>query len=178
MKNSKKFPLTYYNKGFLKYYFLSVAKNIIKIAKLDRSEKIILDFGCGNKIFSKILKNNKIFNYDIQPEYSEIDSYEDLKFDLVIFNHVCMYMSPNQIDETLEKIRKKNPDCKLILSLSRQNLLSKIVMILTLKFKAHYQTVSSYEQQLKIFSEKTTLITKKEKVFGVTDIFYSKFTNG
>ena len=88
-----------------------------------------------------------------------------------------MYMSPNQIYETLEKIRKKNPDCELVLSLSRQNLLSKIVMILTLKFKAHYQTVSSYEQQLKIFKEKTTLIRKREKVFGVTDIFYSKFTN-
>jgi len=65
MNKLKQFLTTDYNKFPQKYYFTSVAKNIIKIANLKNTNKIILDFGCGQKIFSKILKNNKIINYDL-----------------------------------------------------------------------------------------------------------------
>ena len=77
MKQLKQCPTTDYNKFPQKYYFISVAKNIIKIANLKNTNKIILDFGCGQKIFSKILKNNKIINYDIKPEYTECETYEN-----------------------------------------------------------------------------------------------------
>ena len=55
MKQLKQFLTTDYSFP-QKYYFISVAKNIIKIANLKNTNKIILDFGCGQKIFSKILK--------------------------------------------------------------------------------------------------------------------------
>lgn len=177
MKDLKYFPTTNYDKGLQKYYFLSIAKNIVKIADLDKSKKIILDFGCGNKIFSKLLKKNIILNFDTKPEYTEIKNYEDYKFDVVIFNHVLMYMTPSEIDNVLKKIRKINPKCEIILSLSRQNLLSKIGMFFTLNFKAHDKTISSYKEQLKEYEKVTLLIKKKLKVFGITDIFHSKFKN-
>ena len=91
MKELKQFPTTDYNKFPQKYYFESIAKNIIKIGNLKNTNKIILDFGCGQKIFSKILKDKKIINYDIKPEYTECETYEDHSFDIVIFNHVLMY---------------------------------------------------------------------------------------
>ena len=42
MKQLKQFPTTDYNKFPQKYYFISVAKNIIKIANLKNTNKIIL----------------------------------------------------------------------------------------------------------------------------------------
>ena len=97
MKELKQFPTTDYNKFPQKYYFESIAKNIIKIGNLKNTNKIILDFGCGQKIFSKILKDKKIINYDIKPEYTECQTYEDYSFDIAIFNHVLMYLYPSQI---------------------------------------------------------------------------------
>ena len=103
MTSYKNFPTTDYSKITQKYYFLSIAKNIIKIADLKNTEKTILDFGCGQKIFTKLLKNKKIINYDVKPEYSECKSYEDSKFDIIIFNHVLMYMSSKEIELLLDK---------------------------------------------------------------------------
>ena len=67
MKKLKNFPVTNYHQFPQKYYFLSIVNNIIKIANLTKTKKIILDYGCGNRIFSKILQNKKIINYDINP---------------------------------------------------------------------------------------------------------------
>ena len=39
-------------------------QKIIEIAKLQNTSKTILDFGCGQKIFSRLLKNDKIINYE------------------------------------------------------------------------------------------------------------------
>ena len=175
MKQLKQFPTTDYNKFPQKYYFISVAKNIIKIANLKNTNKIILDFGCGQKIISKILKNNKIINYDIKPEYTECETYENLYFDIVIFNHVLMYMYPTEVEQLLDKIKNINPNCELILSLGKQNLISKIAMFLSLNFKAHDGTRSSYNEQMDIFFKKTELIKKKTNIFAMTDIYYSKF---
>ena len=47
-------------------------------------------------------------------------------FDIVIFNHVLMYFHPHDIAQLLDKIKKLNAECELILSLGKQNLFSKI----------------------------------------------------
>ena len=175
MKNLNQFLTTDYNKFTQKYYFTSVAKNIIKIAQLQNTDKTILDFGCGQKIFSRLLQNHKIINYDIKPEYTECESYENLNFDIVIFNHVLMYVSPKDIEELLDKIKKINPNCELILSLGRQNLLSKIGMILSSLPNAHDNTRTNYNEQIEIFFKKAKLIKKKLNVFAMTDIYYFRF---
>ena len=40
----------YYN-GISGIYFANIISNIIKIGNLNETEKIILDFGCGIKMF-------------------------------------------------------------------------------------------------------------------------------
>tara|TARA_B100000959_G_C14801823_1_gene550077 strand:- start:213 stop:755 length:543 start_codon:yes stop_codon:yes gene_type:complete len=175
MKKLKQFPTTDYNKFPQKYYFRSVAKNIIRIANLKNTNKVILDFGCGQKIFSKILKNNKIINYDIKPEYTEHESYENLDFDIVIFNHVLMYLYPEEIEELINKIKKLKPNCEIILSMGKQNIISKIAMYLTLNFNYHDDIRSTYKEQMEIFLKRTILIKKKLNVFYMTDIYYLKF---
>ena len=122
-----------------------------------------------------MLKNQKIINYDLKEEYTDYKSYENLHFDIVIFNHVLMYLYPHDIDLLLDKLKKINPKCELILSLGKQNLVSKIAMLLTLDFNAHKDTRSSYEEQVDILLNKSTLIKKKLNIYGMTDIYYSKF---
>ena len=175
MKDLKHFLTTNYNKFPQKYYFESVAKNIIKIAELENTKKTILDFGCGEKIFSQMLKNNKIINYDIKPEYTECESYESLHFDIVIFNHVLMYFYPKDMEALLDKIKKINPNCELILSLGNQNLISKLALYATFNFNYHDNIRSTYKEQVEIFLKKTALIKKKLNIYAMTDIFYSKF---
>ena len=173
MKNERKFHTTDYSKITQKYYFEYVAKKIIEIAKLQNTSKTILDFGCGQKVFSRLLKNDKIINYDIKPEYTECESYENLHFDIVIFNHVLMYLYPYEIEELLDKIKRLNPNCEIILSLSKQNIISKIAMIVTFNFSAHDNTNSTYKEQTEIVFRKAKLIEKLNVLH--TDIFYSKF---
>ena len=175
MKELKQFPTTDYNKFPQKYYFESIAKNIINIGNLKNTNKIILDFGCGQKIFSKILKDKKIINYDIKPEYTECQTYEDYSFDIAIFNHVLMYLYPSQIEELLNKIKKIRPNCELVLSLGKQNIISKIAMYLTLNFNYHDDIRSTYKEQMKVFFDKTILLKKKKNIFFMTDIYYFKF---
>ena len=174
MKNAKQFRTTDYSKITEKYYFEYVAKKIIEIAKLQNTSKTILDFGCGQKVFSRLLKNDKIINYDTKPEYTECDSYENLHFDIVIFNHVLMHLYPYEIEELLDKIKRLNSNCEMILSLSKQNIISKIAMIATFNFSAHDDTKSTYKEQTEIFFRKAKLIDKKSNILH-TDIFYSKF---
>ena len=175
MKEEKIFPTTNYNIFPQRYYFLSAINNIIKIADLKNTNKTILDFGCGQKIFSKILKNKKIINYDIKPEYTECESYEDLHFDIVIFNHVLMYLPPHEIIELLDKIKKINPNCEIIAGLGKLNFISKIAMVMALHFRAHRDTMSTYKEQGNILKNKTKLIKKKSNIFFMTDIYYLKF---
>ena len=95
----------YYN-GISGIYFKSIISNIIKIGNLDKTKKIILDFGCGSKILSKKLTGNKILNYDINSDFTEHDDYKKLYFDIVVFNHVLMYMEKREIISTFESIKK------------------------------------------------------------------------
>lgn len=175
MKQLKQFPTTDYQKFPQRYYFLSIIKNIIKIADLKNTQMTILDFGCGQKIISKKLQDKKVLNYDKKNEYSDYDNYESLKFDIVIFNHVLMYLKVNEINELLDKFKQINPRCKFILSLGKQNFLSKIAMFLALNFNAHEDTMSTYKEQIDIFFNKTKLIKKKTNIFFMTDIYYFKF---
>lgn len=175
MKKLNDYPVTEYDKFPQKYYFLSIVNEIINIAELKKLNKIILDFGCGKKIFSQLLPDKKILNFDINPVYTEIKDYKNYKFDIVIFNHVLMYLKPNEINTLLQDIKKINPDCELIFSLSRQNLISKIAMLITLNLSAHEKTSSSYNEQLDQFRDKTIIIREKLRIFGITDIYYCKF---
>ena len=50
------------------------------------------------KNFSKLLLKPKIFNYDIKPQFNEVSNIKDCyKSDVIIFNHVWMYIAQNDI---------------------------------------------------------------------------------
>ena len=175
MSTNNEFLTTNYNTSFSKYYFLKVAKEIIKIGNLE-NQNTILDYGCGEQIFSKLLTKPKIFNYDIKPEYNEVLNIVDhLNSDVIIFNHVWMYINYEEISKILQDIKNANKNSKIILSMGKQNLVSKIAMILAGKPNAHNNTVISYNKQLEVLKKFCKILDVKKNIFFMTDVFYAEF---
>lgn len=170
----KTFPITNYNQFPENFYFNNVVEKIIRIGNLRKTKKIILDFGCGNKIFSKKLPHNKILNYDINPNITEINNYESYKFDIIILNHVLMHMKKKQIKNLFLNLKKKNPKLILLIGIGKQNLLSKIGKFILAQNKAHDQTNIFYNDQLDLINKNLRIISRSN-VFYLTDIFYCSF---
>ena len=164
MKNFLKSNTTSYT-GLASIYFLSILKNIIKLGKLDQRDLTILDFGCGEKKLSKLLPNKKVLNYDIKKEFPEHDDYKNLKFDIVILNHVLNYFEIIQIIELLNNLKNINPKCEIIVGIPNVNWLSKLAKYILFETNAHDNFISSYATQLKIIKEHTHLISKKKIFF-------------
>tara|TARA_X000001036_G_scaffold428346_1_gene458025 strand:- start:1526 stop:2056 length:531 start_codon:yes stop_codon:yes gene_type:complete len=175
MNINNEIPTTNYNDLFSKHYFLKVAKEIIKISNLE-NQNTILDYGCGEKIFSQLLTKPKIFNYDTKQEYNEVSNVKDhLNSDVVIFNHVWMYIPYEEISKILNDIKSSNRNSKIILSMGKQNFISKIAMFLAGKPKAHNNTVTSYSKQLEVLKKFCKILNTKKNIYFMTDVFYAEF---
>ena len=164
-----------YYHGIPKVYFTSIISNIIKIGNLNRTNKTILDFGCGSKILSKMLKNQKILNYDLDPRYTEHDDYSKLNFDIVVFNHVLMYINEKEILSIFKNIKKINKECGFIIGIGKEGFINKLAALIALNFNAHKDTKSSYKNQLSLINSEMKIIDVKKNIFFMTDIFYTKF---
>ena len=175
MNNIKQFPTTNYDSFFQRVYFNSIIDNIISFGNLQNTKEKILDFGCGQQILSKKLKEKKVFNYDIKPEFSDFNTYKDLNFDIVVFNHVLMYLYPEEIEKLFNELKLMNSNCKIILGLGKQNIISKIGKFITGHFNAHNDTRSSYKDQIDILSKKSDILRIKKNIFYMTDIYLAKF---
>ena len=168
--------VNYYN-GISGIYFTNIVSNIIKMGNLNETEKIILDFGCGSKILSKKLPGSKILNYDINSRYTEHDDYKKLYFDIVVFNHVLMYMEKKEIISTFENIKKINQNCEFIVGIGKGGLINKLAALVSLNFTAHKGMLTTYKQQTEILKNYTKILKVKKNIFFMTDIYYTKFNN-
>lgn len=155
-------------------YFNKILLNIIKIGRLNYTNKKILDFGCGNKQLSKLL-NKKTLNYDLNPNYSDFDSIDNLKFDIVVINHVLMYLHVKEIKNLFKKFYNINKKLIIIVGIGKQNLFSFFLKTLSLKFNAHKGTKSTYKQQLTFLKNNLKLINEKKNIFFLTDIYMFTF---
>lgn len=164
--------VNYYH-GIKKIYFNKIINEIIDIANLTENNNIILDFGCGSKQLEKKL-NKKILNYDVNPLHTDLKDYKTIDFNIVIFNHVLMYMDSEEIKKTLNNIKKKNKFCKVVVGISRQSFINKIASWASLNFSAHVGTKTNPKNQFKILQQHMDLISKRS-VFNMTDIYLFKF---
>ena len=160
--------------GISKFYFDKIISEIIFLGEINSSNKKILDFGCGEKRLETML-NKKIYNYDINPSYNEVDNLTSINFDIVVMNHVLMYLSRNQIEILFTKFISKNPNCEFLIGIGKQNYVSLIAKSITLNFKAHQGTISSYNEQLDAINNSMNIIKSKKNIFFMTDLFLCKF---
>lgn len=161
--------------GIKNIYFNKILFEIIRIGNLNSSKKKILDYGCGEKQLQKIL-NKKIINFDINPNLTEVKNIKNCFFNIVVFNHVLMYMNKKEISKLFDNIRHINPKCEFVIGIGKQNFISKIAKTITFNFNAHLDTVSSHKEQLDVVKEKTSIINFKKNIYYMTDIYYTKFT--
>ena len=171
---SRKTFTTIYS-GLSKFYFLAILKAIINLGNLKKTNKNILDFGCGSQMLSKILNNNKVFNYDINPKYSDYSSYENLEYDIVVINQVFMYLSYKNIEDFLKQELKKNPNVIFIVGISKMNNLSKLGSKIFYNKNPQEGIQSSYKNQLSILLKYLDIINSKKNIFYLTDVFVLKF---
>jgi len=166
---------TNYNNFITNLYFKKIINQIIEIGKLKDTKKKILDFGCGNKELSKSIVEKKVLNYDIKPEYSDYDDYKNLKFDIIIINHVLEYFDKSEIIKFLEDLKRINPECELIVGLTIRGFVSNFVKNLLLQFSAHDNFISNYKDILETLNKYTENISKPRNIFFATKILHLKF---
>jgi hypothetical protein len=71
----KKIDITTPYSGVSKFYFEKIIDTIIEEGQLKKKNLKILDFGCGLKFLQKKL-NKKIYNYDVNPELSDLKKWD------------------------------------------------------------------------------------------------------
>lgn len=165
------FKATFYE-GPGNFYFTKIIDEIIKIGSL-KKEKKILDYGCGVKFLEKRL-NKKIINFDIQKEFTEVSNIFDHAFDVMVINHVLMYLWPDEIKKFFKRLKKERRNCKFIIGIGRMSFLNKLAAILAFEFDAHKNTRTIPSLQKKIIFDYFEIISHKN-VFCMTDIYYLKF---
>jgi len=169
----KKIDITTPYKGLSKFYFEKIIDTIIKEGNLFKKNLNILDYGCGLKYLENKL-NKKIFNYDIDKNLSEITNWNKRAYDIVVLNHVIMYMNENEFLRLLKKIKKKNSACKIIIGLSKETILNKFLAYLMLRFDYLKKTKLNYKKQIRLISNNLKII-KKKNIYFLTEIYFCKF---
>ena len=116
-------------------------------------------------------------NYDINSDFTEHDDYKKLYFDIVVFNHVLMYMEKREIISTFESIKKINKNCEFLVGIGKGGLVNKLAAFSSLNFTAHKGTLSTYQDQIKILNDYTKILDTKKNIFFMTNIFYTRFNS-
>ena len=155
-------------KGISKFYFEKIIDEIIKLGNL-KSEKKILDYGCGSKFLEKKL-GKKIYNYDLDPRYTELNKWNLYNFDIIILNHVLMYMDKEEFKKIITEIKKINPKCEVIIGLGKETILNKIAAFAALKFDYLKNTKLNYFEQIELIKDELKVFIKKD-IYFLSEIY-------
>ena len=170
----KDFHEDYYS-GLKGIYFYEILKQIIKIGKLNKRNIKVLDFGCGVGKLKKLL-GNKVVGYDVLPDLTEISDWRKTKFNVIVANEVFYLFSEQEIRNFLRELYNVNPNAELIVGMSCQGFLNRILALLSGQSDAHKNTKTPPKQEIKILLEKMKII-KKTQVFFMCNIYHLKFKN-
>lgn len=156
-------------------YFKSIFFSIFSILNKIKDKKTILDFGCGEGYLKKILIKkesiHEIINYDVIRTKSEVESHDDLNYDIIVASHVFCLFTKDQLEFFLKKEIDKNPKIKFIVAIGKQNFLSKLVQFLSNKRGANSFNNLNGEEEFKIINKVKRLKFKKN-IFFMTDVCY------
>ena len=162
-----------YYKGLKGIYFYKILNTIIKIGNLRNRNVKILDFGCGVGKLKKLLPD-KVINYDILPELTDVKDWKNANFDVVVSNEVFFYLTRKELFDFLDELHAHNPKVELIVGVSKQTILNKILMILTNEKDAYADTMLSPKEEMNILKQRMDVV-KKRNVFFMCDVYLLKF---
>lgn len=160
-----------------KIYFNKIYQKIILIGNF-KKKKIIVDFGCGlgelKKLNIKKKNKSKIINYDIISELSEVKTYENLKFDTIVFCQTLYLLKPKKIKILLAKLKSQNKNLEIIVVYSTQSILNRLFAILLGHTNAHNNTITSPKKERELLLNQCYLI-KEINYFNLFKIMLLKF---
>jgi len=168
----KDFSKSYY-KGLKGIYFYKILDTIIQIGNLRKRNVKILDFGCGIGEFKKLLPD-KVLGYDTMPEFTEISDWKKANFDTMVSNEVFYTFSKEELVNFLDELYKYNPKCELIVGISKQRFLNKILCILADQMDAYADTKLKPREEISILKQRMYVI-KKINVFFMCDVYLLRF---
>ena len=175
--DSKVVPYSITNSKFVtKIYFDWIYKKILQIGSLEKKITAV-DYGCGfghlKKLNTSLNNKSTIINYDIVKELSETSNIFTKKFDLIIFCQSCYLMEETEIINLLNKIKKFNSKAELIFVISKQNLINKILSVLTLNFKFYKNVITFPKKEIEIIDKYCNVILKKNLL--LSDLIKANF---
>jgi purine-nucleoside phosphorylase len=144
-----------------KIYFNKIYQLIISIGKFEK-KKIILDFGCGlgglKKINFEKKNKSKIINYDIIKKLSDVNKYNNLNFDTIVFCQVLYLFKKKKIIMLLKKLKRQNKDLEIIVVYSTQSIVNKVFAFFLGHVDAHNNTVTTPEEERELLLNQCYLI--------------------
>ena len=158
-------------RGITKFYFNKIIDEIILIGNLNKiGDFKILDYGCGEKILSSKVKN--VLNYDINPDYNEMTDIHKANFNVVVMNHVLMYMSIQDIEKVFKDLLKKK-NLKFIFGLGTNNIIFQKIVKIIYKKNAYEDTKSTYVDKKNVI-KKFFKIIKKKNIYFATELLLAE----
>ena len=117
--------------------------------------KIVLDFGGGLGFLKKklIKKGAKVIIYDKVKELTEVDDYRSVKFDIIIFCQVLMYINEEDVKKIFNEIMLIEKKILIITCFSQQTIINKIFAFLLGHSQPHNDTVLFPKKENEIFNE-------------------------
>lgn len=143
-----------YYRGFAKIYFNQILETLIEFGDLRKEKGLILDFGCGLGHLKKKLASANVVGYDIIPELSDIENYQNLVPAQIVLSGVLEHLRLAEIENLLAEFKKMNPRANLLVYLPTENWLSKIAIRLAGQPNAHDDHISSYRAINQIVEKK------------------------
>ena len=171
-KLSKDFRKDYYT-GLKGVYFYRILEAIIELGNLRNRKRKILDFGSGVGKLKKLLPG-KVVNYDILPELTDVSDWKTVGFDVLVGNEVFCYFTEKELLALLDNIRAHNPKAELVVGMSRQGILNKILMVLANEPDAHADIRLGAKEEISTLKKRMEII-KKKNVFFLCNVYLLRF---
>ena len=169
------------NYGFITgIYFRKILKTIIEVGGFSDKNVNILDFGSGRgmlkQMVAKSCESANVINYDIIKKFTDIQNWQNFKFDVMVANQVFYTFEREDLIELLTNLKKYNKDLILLVGISRQGLLNNIGKVILGELDSHYGTKLKPKQEVEILSSYMNIISQKS-VWKLADVYYLNFKN-
>lgn len=143
-----------------KIYFEIMYLIISKL--INYNDKVVLDFGGGLGFLKKKLtkKGAEVYIYDRVKDLSDVDDYNKIDFNVIIFCQVLMYINEKEVLKIFNELNEKKKKIFVITCFSKQTIINKIFAFFLGHSNPHEDTVLTPEKENYIF--KKNFNTRKE----------------
>ena len=97
-------------------YFRKLLKTIIDIGEFNQRQLTVLDFGAGKGelkiLITKEYATVKVINYDIKKEFTEIEEWNNVNFDIIVCNEVFYTFEEEDLFKLMKDLKKHNQNFK------------------------------------------------------------------